>query len=66
MGNQHGIKYEERINQPPVMVFWNEENAKRRQTAWETDGLDGGTVSKQTLHQCGSVVTHIIYKRAFL
>ncbi|TVU49285.1 hypothetical protein EJB05_00591, partial [Eragrostis curvula] len=44
VANQHGIKYEERITRPPVMVFWNEENAKRRQTAWEKDGLDGGTV----------------------
>ncbi|TVU24962.1 hypothetical protein EJB05_27433, partial [Eragrostis curvula] len=45
VANQHGIKYEERITRPPVMVFWNEENAKRRQTAWEKDGLDGGTLN---------------------
>ncbi|TVU50914.1 hypothetical protein EJB05_02311, partial [Eragrostis curvula] len=44
VANQHGIKFEERITRPPVMVFWNEEKAKRRQTAWEKDGLDGGTV----------------------
>ncbi|TVU24504.1 hypothetical protein EJB05_26946, partial [Eragrostis curvula] len=45
VANQHGIKYEERITRPPVMVFWNEENAKRRQTAWEKDGLDRGTLN---------------------
>ncbi|TVU13651.1 hypothetical protein EJB05_37071, partial [Eragrostis curvula] len=50
VANQHGIKYEERITRPPVMVFWNEENAKRRQTAWEKDGLDGGTVVQSLEH----------------
>jgi hypothetical protein len=41
---------DERRRQPPVMVFWDEENAKRRSIAWEHGNLGKGTVSLQTQH----------------
>jgi hypothetical protein len=58
----HHINYaDERRTQPPLMVFWDEENAKRRSIVWEHGKLEKGTVSLQT--QCiylgGSVFTHI-------
>jgi hypothetical protein len=52
---------DERRRQPPVMVFWDEENAKRRSIAWEHGKLGKGTVRLQTQHIYlgGSVFEHI-------
>jgi hypothetical protein len=43
------------------MVFWDEENAKRRSIAWEHGKLEKGMVSLQTqyIYLGGSVFTHI-------
>ena len=50
MDNKYGIHYEDRPTEPPLMVFWHEDNAALRQMACEK-GLNEGNVSKQTLHQ---------------
>jgi hypothetical protein len=43
------------------MVFWDEENAKRRSIAWENGKLKKGVVSLETKHLYlgGSVFMHI-------
>jgi hypothetical protein len=43
------------------MVFWDEENAKRRSIAWEHGKLGKGAVSlqKQHIYLGGSVFEHI-------
>jgi hypothetical protein len=42
---KYGIKYEKRPTKPPLMVFWDESNARTRATAYNKDTLNGGTVS---------------------
>ena len=42
------------------IVRWNEDNATRRWQAFHLDGLDGGNVSFQTLHQHVAIATYTI------
>jgi len=46
--SHYQIDYTKRTYQPPLMVFWDKQNAERRTTAYNNDGIYGGTVSFQT------------------